>query len=156
MGIIYKTSATATHEGRSGSARSHDGLLEVNLAMPKELGGMGGATNPEQLFACGYAACFTSALLLCARESKLKIGAPQVTVHTGLESAPDGKFQLFAGLDVALPDASREDAESVTRAAHGICPYSRATRNNLDVQVRLVAWKGSDGAPAAVLEAAGA
>jgi lipoyl-dependent peroxiredoxin len=156
MGIIYRTAATASHEGRNGSARTDDGLLDVKLAMPKELGGMGGATNPEQLFACGYAACFTSALLHCARELKLRIGAPTVTAHTGLETAPDGKFQLFASLDVALPDASREDAEAVTRAAHKICPFSRATRNNLDVKVRLAQWKGSAGAPAAVLESAGA
>lgn len=152
MGILYQTAATATHEGRNGSARSEDGLLDVRLAMPKELGGAGGATNPEQLFAAGYAACFTSALLLCARELKLRIGAPSVTTRTGLESTPDGRFQLFAELDVSLPEASREDAEAVTRAAHKICPYSRATRNNVDVKVSLVAWQGQDGARASVLE----
>ncbi len=156
MGILYKTAATASHEGRNGSARSEDGVLDVRLAMPKELGGAGGATNPEQLFAAGYAACFTSALQLCAREMKLKIGDPSVTTHCGLETAPDGKFQIFASLDVALPGATREDAEAVTRAAHGICPYSRATRGNVDVKVSLVKWQGSDGAPAAVLESAGA
>lgn len=148
MAMIYETSATATHEGRNGSVRSEDGLLDVRLAMPKELGGSGGATNPEQLFAAGYAACFTSALLLCARQSKLSIGAPQVRVRSGLESAPDGGFQLAAALEVSLPGAARDDAEKVTRLAHGICPYSRATAGNVDVKVRLVRWQDSaDAAP---------
>ena len=110
MPRIYETSATASHEGRNGSVRTDDGLLDVKLAMPKELGGNGGATNPEQLFAAGYAACFTSAILFCAREAKLKIGDPSVTVHAGLENAPDGKFQLFASLDAALPGAEKADA----------------------------------------------
>lgn len=143
MSSIYQTSATATHEGRNGNVRSADGALDVGLAMPKELGGAGGATNPEQLFAAGYAACFTSALLLCAREAKITIGNPEVTAHTGLEHAPDGRFQLAASLDVALPDASRQDAERVTRAAHGICPYSRGIRGNVDVTVRLTRWNDS-------------
>ena len=151
MTMLYETSATASHEGRNGSVRTADGLLDVRLAMPKELGGAGGATNPEQLFACGYAACFTSALLLCAREGKIAIGDPAVTAHVGLERAPDGKFQLAANLDVALPGADRDQAETVTRQAHAICPYSRATRNNVDVKVRLVRWKESADAPALVL-----
>jgi len=148
MTMLYETSATATHEGRNGSVRTADGLLDVRLAMPKELGGAGGATNPEQLFASGYAACFTSALLLCAREAKIAIGDPSVTAHVGLERAPDGKFQLAASLDVALPGADRDKAETVVREAHAICPYSRATRNNVDVKVRLVDWKNAAGAPA--------
>jgi Ohr subfamily peroxiredoxin len=131
--------------------RSADGLLDVKLAPPKELGGSGGATNPEQLFAAGYAACFTSAILLCAREAKVAIGDPQVTAHAGLEKTPDGRFQLAASLDVSLPGAARADAESVTRAAHAICPYSRATRDNVDVKVRLTRWKESTDADALVL-----
>ena len=148
MPTIYETSATASHEGRAGSVRSDDGLLDVKLAVPKEMGGAGGATNPEQLFAAGYAACFTSAVLFCAREAKLKIGDPSVTVHAGLENAPDGKFQLFSSLDVALPGAEKADAEAVVRAAHGMCPYSRATRGNVDVKVRLTRWKDSADTPA--------
>jgi osmotically inducible protein OsmC len=148
MEMLYETSATVTHEGRNGSVRTADGLLDVRLAMPKELGGAGGATNPEQLFACGYSACFTSAILKCARESKLKIGNPSVTAHVGLAKVPDGSFQLAATLDVALPDVSREDAEALARSAHGICPYSRATRNNVDVKIRLVGWKESTDADA--------
>jgi Ohr subfamily peroxiredoxin len=156
MAMIYTTAATASQQGRDGSVRSEDGLLDVKLALPKELGGKGGATNPEQLFAAGYAACFTSALLYCAREAGLAIGAPRVTVRAGLETAPDGNFQLAASLDVALPGASRADAETVARRAHTLCPYSRATRGNLDVEVRLVSWKESADAPALVLDAAGA
>jgi Ohr subfamily peroxiredoxin len=152
MTMVYETSATATHEGRSGSVRSADGLLDLRLALPKELGGPGGATNPEQLFAAGYAACFTSALLSCAREAKLSIGAPEVTARVGLERGPDGGFRLAAGVDVALPGATRADAETATRGAHAICPYSQATRGNVDVKVRLLRWKGSADAPALLLE----
>lgn len=148
MPKIYETSATASHEGRAGSVRSDDGLLDVRLAVPKEMGGPGGATNPEQLFAAGYAACFTGAILFCAREAKLQIGDPSVTVHAGLENAPDGKFQVFANLDVALPGADKADAEQVVRAAHAMCPYSRATRGNVDVKVHLTRWKDSADAPA--------
>jgi Ohr subfamily peroxiredoxin len=155
MTMLYQTSATATHEGRNGSVRTEDGLLDVRLAMPKELGGAGGATNPEQLFAGGYAACFTSALLRCAREGKLSIGDPQVAVRAGLERTHDGKFQLAAGLDVSLPGAARADAETVTRQAHEICPYSRAIRGNVDVQVRLVRWRESADTPPLTLEPAG-
>lgn len=148
MGVIYKTAATATHEGRNGRARSEDGLLDVPLAFPKELGGAGGATNPEQLFAAGYAACFTSAIQLVARENKMSLGSPEVTCSTGLEAAPDGKFQLFAGLDVALPGASRQDAQDALRKAHSICPYSRAIRGNVDVTIRLTRWQDHDGSEA--------
>jgi lipoyl-dependent peroxiredoxin len=148
MAMIYETSATATHEGRNGSVRSDDGHLDVRLAMPKELGGAGGATNPEQLFAAGYAACFTSALLRCSREGKLPIGDPLVTVRSGLARASDGGFELVAALEVVLPGASREDAETVTRQAHGTCPYSRATRGNVPVRVQIVRWWDSDLEPA--------
>jgi lipoyl-dependent peroxiredoxin len=156
MTLLYETSATATQEGRNGSVRTEDGLLEVRLALPKELGGAGGATNPEQLFAAGYAACFTSALQRCAREARLGIGDPEVTARTGLERTPDGRFQLAASLDVALPGAERADAETVTRRAHAICPYSRATRGNVDVRVRLVRWRDSADAAPMELDAADA
>lgn len=147
---IYETSATASHEGRNGSVQTADGLLDLRLAMPKELGGAGGATNPEQLFACGYAACFMSALQLVAREARIKTGAPSVTAAVGLDKADDG-FHLVATLDVALPDVAREEAERLVRQAHQICPYSRATRGNVDVGVRLVSWKGAPAGEAASL-----
>lgn len=142
MTAIYETAATAGHEGRNGSVRSVDGLLDLRLAMPKELGGPGGATNPEQLFAAGYAACFTSALLLCAREAKARIGAPEVTAHVGLARDGEG-FGLAVRLEVALPEAERETAEALTRRAHEICPYSRAIRGNVPTDLRLTAWRGS-------------
>lgn len=142
MTAIYETAATAGHEGRNGSVRSVDGLLDLRLAMPKELGGPGGATNPEQLFAAGYAACFTSALLLCAREAKARIGAPEVTAHVGLARDGEG-FGLAVRLDVALPEAERETAEALARRAHAICPYSRAIRGNVPTDLRLTAWRGS-------------
>lgn len=142
MTAIYETAATAGHEGRNGSVRSADGLLDLRLAMPKELGGPGGATNPEQLFAAGYAACFTSALLLCAREAKARIGAPEVTAHVGLARDGEG-FGLAVRLEVALPEAERETAEALARRAHAICPYSRAIRGNVPTDLRLTAWRGS-------------
>jgi osmotically inducible protein OsmC len=141
MAMLYETAATATHEGRNGSVRSADGLLDVKLAMPRELGGAGGATNPEQLFAAGYAACFTSALLLAAREGKLSIGNPTVTVHSGLDRRDDGRFHLATRIEVALPDAARDVAEAAVKKAHEVCPYSNATRGNVDVKVDLVRWK---------------
>ena len=153
MTVLYETSATVTHEGRNGSVRTADGLLDVKLAMPKELGGAGGATNPEQLFAAGYAACFTSAMQLVASQSKRKIGAPSVTAHVGLDKADDG-FHLVTRLEVSLPDAERADAEDVVREAHGICPYSRATRDNVDVTVKLVSWKGASTGESVALESA--
>lgn len=153
MPMLYETSATATHEGRNGSVRTADGLLDLRLAMPKELGGSGGATNPEQLFAAGYAACFTSAMLLVARESKRAIGAPSVTAHVGLDKTDEG-FRLTSRLEVALPEAERADAEEVVRQAHAICPYSRATRGNVEVGVKLMSWKGASAGEAVSLERA--
>ena len=151
MTTLYRTSATATHEGRNGRVTSADGLLDVAMAMPKELGGAGGATNPEQLFAAGYAACFTSAMQLVARESKRALGAPTVTAHVGLDKEEDG-FHLTVLLDIALPDVAQADAEDIVRKAHGICPYSRATRSDLDVGIRLVGWQGAGAGDTRVLE----
>lgn len=134
MNILYKTSATATG-GRDGRARSDDGLLDVRLSPPKELGGAGGATNPEQLFAAGYAACFTSALLRVAREAKVKVDQPSVTALVGLGQTDGSKFGLTVELKVSVPNLPRADAEDLVRKAHEICPYSNATRGNIDVQI---------------------
>lgn len=153
MTTIYETAATAGHEGRSGSVRSADGLLDLRLALPRELGGPGGATNPEQLFAAGYAACFTSALLLCAREAKAQIGEPEVTAHVGLGRQGEG-FGLVVRLEVALPGADRAAAEALTRRAHEICPYSRAIRGNVPTDLRLTAWRDSSADQSLVLAAA--
>ena len=155
MKILYETAATVTHEARNGHVRSSDGLLDLALAMPKELGGAGGATNPGQLFAAGYAACFASAMLRVMREIKADIGKPVVTAHVGLSLASKDRFALTAWLEIALPDADREQAEDVTRAAHAICPYSNALRGNVGVGIRLTEWKGATpGATLHIVEAA--
>lgn len=141
MTTIYATSCTATHEARNGAVRSDDGNLDVRLAMPKELGGPGGATNPEQLFAAGYAACFTSALLLVAREEKTDIGKPSVTVQSGLRADGPGRFALFANVEAALPDLDRDDAQRIVEAAHRVCPFSKAVAESLGVTVTLTGWR---------------
>ena len=154
MKTIYSTTCTATHEARNGSVRSDDGHLDVKLAMPKELGGAGGATNPEQLFAGGYAACFTSALLLVARESKTDIGTPAVTVRSGLRSDGPGSFALFAEILVALPGLERDTALKLTQAAHRICPFSKAVGESLGVTVTLTDWQGAHAGATLTLEEA--
>tara|TARA_B100000378_G_scaffold247966_1_gene220424 strand:- start:39 stop:464 length:426 start_codon:yes stop_codon:yes gene_type:complete len=132
--VKYRTRSTATG-GRDGSARSEDGVLDVTLATPKELGGAGGAgTNPEQLFAAGYAACFIGALKVAG--GQLKLTVPQdvtVTATVGIGPRAAGGFGITADLEVSLPGLDRPDAERLVEAAHQICPYSNATRNNVDV-----------------------
>lgn len=136
MNILYETTATAT-SGRDGRARTEDGLLDVRLSPPKELGGAGGATNPEQLFAAGYAACFASAIQRCAREASKKIGTPSVTARIGLGQTGGGRFNITAALEVSIPDLPQAEAEELVRQAHEICPYSNATRGNVDVELRV-------------------
>jgi Ohr subfamily peroxiredoxin len=133
---LYTASATATG-GRDGAARSDDGNLDVKLAVPKGLGGPGGAgTNPEQLFAAGYAACFGSAIGHVARMQKLKPGP--ISVSARVDIGPAGKgFGLQVELVASLPDLPRDQAEELVRAAHEVCPYSNATRGNIVVDVRL-------------------
>ncbi len=139
MDILYTASATA-EGGREGKVRSSDGVLELDLAMPKEFGGGGGrATNPEQLFAAGYAACFVNALRRAAREAKLSAEGARVTAHVGIGRTEATRFGLTATLDVEIPDLPRESAEALVRAAHEeICPYSNAVRGNVEVEARLV------------------
>jgi lipoyl-dependent peroxiredoxin len=138
MTSLYTAVATATGDGRSGHARSDDGLLEVDLAIPKELGGRGGATNPEQLFAAGYAACFHSALRHVAAEHKIRIGESTVTANVGIGPNDAGGFGLTAALTAALPAIEDEAlARELLDAAHAVCPYSNATRGNIDVSVEL-------------------
>lgn len=132
--VKYRTRATATG-GRDGAARSDDGVLAVNLSTPKELGGAGGdGTNPEQLFAAGYSACFIGALKVAGGQLKIKV--PQdvsVTATVGIGSRAAGGFGITADLEVSLPGLDRAEAEKLVEAAHQICPYSNATRNNVDV-----------------------
>jgi osmotically inducible protein OsmC len=132
---LYTATATAT-SGRDGRASTHDGTLDLALAMPRALGGSGAGTNPEQLFAAGYAACFGSAAAHVARAMKLQTGPIAVTASVSL--GPVGqRFGLAVTLEVAIPELERAQAEALVKAAHEVCPYSNATRGNIAVEVRL-------------------
>jgi Ohr subfamily peroxiredoxin len=133
MPTLYTAEATATGEGRDGRVTTSDGLLDLHLATPKELGGNGGAANPELLFASGYAACFHSALRLVARRAKVSVEDSTVTARVGIGPNGTGGFVLTVALDVTLPGVDRAVAEELTRKAHQVCPYSNATRGNIDV-----------------------
>jgi osmotically inducible protein OsmC len=131
---IYTAEAHVTGGRADGHGRTSDGVLEVDLRLPTEMGGQGGGTNPEELFAVGYAACFEGALGVVARRAKLEAG--DVGIDSKVSLSPDGKggFQLGVELDVSLP--SVEDAQAakdLVKAAHQVCPYSNATRGNIDV-----------------------
>jgi Ohr subfamily peroxiredoxin len=135
MKAIYTAEATATG-GREGRVRSSDGALQLDLAMPKELGGPGGvATNPEQLFAAGYAACFENAVRHAARRQKLRVGQSSVTARVGIGPDGSGGFVLSVELHARLPELDRAEAEQIVAAAHRVCPYSNAVRGNVDVEV---------------------
>ena len=136
--VKYRTQATATG-GRDGHARSQDGVLDVALSTPKELGGAGGAgTNPEQLFAAGYSACFIGALKVAGQQLKVKV-PDDVAVHAtvGIGPRSQGGFGITADLTVDLPGVDREQAQQLVDTAHQICPYSNATRGNVDVTLTL-------------------
>lgn len=136
--VLYTAEATAKG-GREGSIRSSDNVLEAKLALPKELGGPGGAaTNPEQLFAAGYAACFESAVRHVARQQKVTITESSVTAKVGVGPRDAGGFGLTVSLAVSLPGLDRDVAQQLVKTAHeDICPYSHATRGNVDVKVEL-------------------
>src|SRR5690348_9672202 len=136
MNILYTATATATG-GREGKVQSSDGMLDMPLAMPKELGGSGRpATNPEQLFAAGYAACFENALRRVARERKTPITESSVRANVGIGRTDDNYFSLKVDLAVSVPGMDRSQVEELARIAHEeVCPYSRATRGNIDVTV---------------------
>ncbi len=133
---IYTATCTADH-GRDGGARSDDGNLDVKLSMPKAFGGPGGTgTNPEQLFAAGFAACFGSAIGHVARMKKLNPGKVSVTAKVDIGPAGKG-FGLQVELVAAIPDLDRAQAQALVDEAHQVCPYSNATRNNIVVDVKL-------------------
>lgn len=135
MRTIYTASAT-TRGGREGRVESSDGVLDLGLSMPEGLGGDGGnGTNPEQLFAAGYAACFESALRLVAGQQDKTVGDASITANVGLGKTDDGGFGLDVELVGGMPELAREDAEELMQAAHQVCPYSVATRGNIDVKL---------------------
>lgn len=138
MDILYTATAHATGDGRNGHASSDDGVLDVDLRAPAELGGPGGATNPEQLFAAGYAACFHSAVKVVAGRQKLDVSGTEVSASVGLGTNDSGGFVLAVELDVHAPALDRATAEEVVAKAHEVCPYSNATRGNIDVTLSIV------------------
>lgn len=132
MDALYTAVATATH-GRDGRAFTNDGKIDVKLAPPVELGGNGEGTNPEQLFAAGYAACFHSALRLVARRAKADVTGSVVEAEVGIGPNGSGGFGLTVALVVDLPAVERAAAQQLVEAAHQVCPYSNATRGNIEV-----------------------
>jgi Ohr subfamily peroxiredoxin len=137
--ILYTATATA-HGGREGHIRSSDGVLDLDLRIPKEMGGPGGAaTNPEQLFAAGYAACFEGAVRFVARQRKIELKDAGVTAHVGIGPREPTGFGIAVQLDVSLPGIDRTVAQELADTAHrDICPYSHATRGNVEVKINLV------------------
>jgi Ohr subfamily peroxiredoxin len=134
--VLYTAVATSTG-GRDGRSISSDGLLNVKLAPPKELGGPGGATNPEQLFAAGYSACFIGAIKHVAAAQKIAVPVDTaITASVGIGPTPQG-FGINARLVVSLPGVERAVAQKLVETAHQVCPYSNATRGNIDVTIEL-------------------
>jgi len=138
LSILYTAQATSTG-GRNGHARSDDGLVSVDLSIPKSLGGPGraGATTPEHLFAAGYAACFGSAIEHVAAQKKIKCESIEVGAAVGIGGNGEGGFGLTVGLISTIRGVSRAEAEELVHAAHKICPYSNAVRGNVDVTLQV-------------------
>jgi Ohr subfamily peroxiredoxin len=138
VNVLYSTKATSTG-GRDGKSRIEGGR-EIALSIPKELGGNGGeGVNPEQLFAAGYSACFLGALKVVASQMKVKVPQDaEVTATVGIGPRSEGGFGITAALAINLPGLARDDAERLVEAAHQTCPYSNATRNNIDVVLAIV------------------
>jgi len=139
MDAMYTATATATG-GRNGEVATDDGIVKFRLSIPKSMGGAGvaGATNPEQLFASGYAACFGSAVEFVAKQRKVALERVEVTARVGIGAKSGGGFQLGTDLDVRLPGVDRATAQSLVDAAHQVCPYSNATRGNMEVNLRVL------------------
>ncbi len=137
MKPLYTTTAVATGDGRNGHVQTIDGILAAPVRTPKELGGEGGATNPEQLFAAGYAACFHSALKLVAGKAKADTTDSEVVADVSLGMLETGGFGLTANIEVSLPALDRDTAEQIVAQAHQVCPYSNATRGNMQVTLNV-------------------
>ena len=136
MSTLYTTTVNAIG-GRSGTVKSTDGLLDLQLALPASLGGKGGATNPEQLFAAGYAACFGNAVIHITRNKDVRISDDNVDVAATVGLVPNGNggFVLTAALSVTIAGVDQAAAEAIVAEAHKVCPYSNATRGNIDVVI---------------------
>ena len=138
MNTLYTATATATGDGRNGHATSEDGVLDLDLRIPKAMGGAGGATNPEQLFAVGYAACFHSALKVVAGREHLDVTGTEVSASVSIGADDNGGFGLAVELDVSVPALDRAAAEDLVAKAHQVCPYSNATRGNIEVKLTVL------------------
>ena len=139
VNVLYRTTATATG-GRDGHSATKDGALDVKLTTPKELGGSGApGNNPEQLFAVGYSACFLGAMKFVASQGGPKVPSDTtVTATIGIGPRSEGGFGITAALEISLPGLDKAAAEELVHKAHQVCPYSNATRNNVDVQLTVV------------------
>ena len=134
--VLYTAEATSTGDGRNGHVTSSDGRIDLDLALPPEMGGSGNGANPEELFAAGYAACYHSALRAIGRRVGADVDGSTVTAYVGI--GPEGDASdLVVTLEIYLPNAGPEQAREVADAAHQVCPYSRATRGNISVELRL-------------------
>jgi lipoyl-dependent peroxiredoxin len=132
--VVYTAEATVTGGREQGHGASSDGALDVQLRTPTEMGGGGGGTNPEQLFAVGYAACFEGALGVAARRAKAEVGDASINSKVNLITTEERGFNVAVELDVTLPQVEdAEEAKKIVAAAHEICPYSNATRGNVEV-----------------------
>jgi Ohr subfamily peroxiredoxin len=133
MTTLYTTTATAS-AGRNGQVTTDDNMLDLALSYPKEMGGTGEATNPEQLFAAGYSACFSNAILHVAREMKIKLTQAPVSAEVGIGPNTTGGFALTVALAVTL-ELDEEQAQQLVKTAHQVCPYSNAVKGNIDVKL---------------------
>lgn len=134
--VLYTAAATSTGDGRNGHVTSSDGRIDLDLAPPPEMGGSGNGANPEELFAAGYAACYHGVLRAVGRRTGADVDGSTVTGYVGI--GPEGDaFDLVVTLEIHLPNVGPEQAREVAEAAHQVCPYSRATRGNISVELRL-------------------
>ncbi|WP_017933491.1 organic hydroperoxide resistance protein [Nocardioides sp. Iso805N] len=134
---LYTASVASTGDGRNGHVQSTDGILDLDVRLPKEMGGAGGATNPEQLFAAGYAACFHSALKLIAGRAKADATDTEVVADVSLHANEQGGFDLAVQLEVTVPNVDEATARQLVEQAHQVCPYSNATRGNIEVTLTI-------------------
>lgn len=135
MTPLYTAEALSTGAGRNGRVSTTSGTIDLDLAIPKEMGGAGNAANPEELFAAGFAACFHSALQMVARTRKISITDTSVGSQVHLLPNGSGGFVLAVALEVVIPEMAHEQAQALADAAHQVCPYSNATRGNIEVTV---------------------
>lgn len=137
MKVLYTTEVTA-ESGREGRVKSADGVIDLKIEIPKEMGGKGGSfTNPEQLFAAGYAACFDSALNLVARMDKVELTKSEITAQVSIGRTDEGGYKLAVNMIGDIQGVDREKAQELLQKAHQVCPYSNATRGNIEVSLEL-------------------